>query len=404
MSRKRNLFFFITLWFVVSFNSQWSSVSLPGVGVGLILVLEALLLFLNLSSLFTRLNIYKKWVILLLFFWGLSTIWSVNPNAFGSYWKYSIQYVIAFAVSSAIVNKIDVEKFLKIYIFAAFLCGLYVVLFVNAGDLTEVRLGSETDVMKSVWNSNDIGIKMSMGYAFSIYFLMKGGVDKFLLYTLIGFFFILSFLSGSRSVVLLLIAFTAMLMIVRSKGGKMGLYFMIAVFFVIVAYWMIMNIPVFYDIVGQRFDKMIDGLSGGEGGFSMDIRSLMIAYGLEWFMEQPLVGQGFDGFSILFGRVYGIVVYSHSNIIEMLANTGIIGFCLYYSLTVYILAKLWRPALHEKEPLALVLFVYTFIAALSDYVVVSYVNTPYVFRLMFTAMYCHILNRNNPRKIITIRK
>ena len=209
----------------------------------------------------------------------------------------------------------------------------------------------------------------------------------------------LSILTGSKSVVLLLIAFTVMLMMFRSKGRKKGLYFIVGLLFIIGTYWIIMNVPVFYDIIGRRFEKMNAGLSGGEGGFSMDVRSLMIGSGLGWFMDKPLLGYGFNGYCILFGKLTGITVYSHSNIIEMLVNSGIIGFCLYYSLTIYIVVKLWKPALHDKESLAMVLFVFTIITGVLDFVVMSYVNTPYIVRMMYTTAFCHIIAKESKTKL-----
>ena len=205
MANKKTIYIFITLWLVVTFNSQWSSARIPIVGLGVIVLLEGILLLLNINSLSGRLNAYKKWVFILLVFWGLSTTWSVNPHAFESYWKYSLPYVIAFVLSPIITTKSDVEKFLKINILAAVLCGLYVLLFVNTGSLSEVRFGSDADGTETIWNSNDIGIKMSMGYAFSVYFLLKGEGNRLLLSALTLFFFALSFLSGSRSVSLLIV-------------------------------------------------------------------------------------------------------------------------------------------------------------------------------------------------------
>lgn len=371
---------------------------MPVIGLGINVVLEGILLLLTAPKLFGRLNVYKKWVIVLLVFWGFSTTWSVNPSAFGSYWKYSLPYVVAFAVSSIITTRKDVEKLLKINIIAALLCGIYVLLFVNTGDLTQARLG-KADGYDSVWNANDIGIKMTIGYASCLYFLQTNKKNALLCIPLIGIFLLVSFFSGSRSVLLLIVSFTALLFVSRSKGKKVVLYSILSVFLVVGLYWALMNVPVLYDILGRRIDMMIAGLTGGEGGHSMDTRTLMIGSGISWFLEKPILGYGFNGFCTLYGRLTGWEVYSHSNIVEMLVNTGIVGFLLYYLLTFYIIAKLWKPALNDKDQLAIILFLYTLIATILDYVVISYVNVPYIFRLMYTAMYCQIVNNRFVKKV-----
>ena len=394
MPLKKVLYFFVALWLIVTYNSQWTETAIPGIGIGVNLALEGILLILTIPTLFSRFSFYKKWAVVLLVFWGISVTWSVSAKASTAFLNFSLPYIIAFGISSFINTKADVEKMLFINIIAAVLCGIYLLLFVNAGSVTETRLGGSDDGLETVWNANDIGIKMSMGYAFCVYFLLNGSRvwSKKVYLSFILFLFSLSILSGSRSVVLLIVAFTAILMIARTGGRKKILYSIVAFSFVIVAYLAMMNVPVLYDIVGSRFEKMNEGLSGGDGGFSMDIRSLMIVSGLSWFLEKPLLGYGYNGFSALFYRLTGIEVYSHNNFIEMLVNSGIVGFCIYYSLTIFILIRLRKPALQNKEPLALVFFVFTIVATLSDYVVISYVNTPYIVRMMVTAMYCKMIH------------
>ena len=78
--------------------------------------------------------------------------------------------------------------------------------------------------------------------------------------------------------------------------------------------------------------------------------------------------------------------------IELMVDTGLIGLILYYSLHIYIIKALWKPALHDKDNLALVLFIFTIISTAMDYAMVSYVQEVTIFRLMYTARYCQIIN------------
>lgn len=365
---------------------------MPIIGLGINVCLEGVLLVLTFASIFNRgFSVYRAWCLIMLVFWAYTTTYSVTNDAFEAYWKLSLSYVVTFALSAQISSFSDVEKFIRIELVAITLCGFYVLMFVNMGNLKEERLGGNTEV----WNANDIGLKMMMGYAISLYYVMKRNHGKLLYYVLIGLFLLVGLLSGSRKVIISLILFTSLIMIVKSRGKKKILYSMYAVVFSVGVYFAVMTIPVLYDIVGHRIDLMFEGLSGDDGGYSMTERSMMIAYGMEWFAEKPLWGHGYVGFSSLFENATGWFTYSHNNFVELLVNTGIIGFVLYYSITIYIIMKLWKPALREGNLLAIVLFVYTIVSTLLDYAMVSYVSIPTIYRIMYTTMLCQILTKQN---------
>ena len=403
MNLKGITWFFLALWLIVSYNSEFASMSMPGIGLGVNVVLEAILVLLTIPLVFrSPLNAYKVWTIIILVFWGLSTRWSANPEAFSSYYKFTFPYLLCFCLSSKIATKKDVERLLTLDLIAALLCCIYVLLFVNTGNLAdEGRLGQAEG--ESVWNANDIGLKMALGYVVCVYFLLKGSKNKPLLLGLITLFLLVCFMSGSRKVFILLVMFTALLMLTRYRGHNKVRVFMLIVLFLVVVYIAVMNVPVLYELLGRRIELMLEGLQGGDGGYSMQKRSLMIAYGIEFWMESPWIGRGFNAFSKLFGDLTGWYAYAHNNFVDLLANTGVIGLFLYYSLTIYILKSLWKPALQGKELLALVLFLYTFISTILDYAMVSYVDIPTVFRLMYTTMYCQIVKEQTCTNIITTK-
>lgn len=60
----------------------------------------------------------------------------------------------------------------------------------------------------------------------------------------------------------------------------------------VVSYLAVMNVPVLYDILGKRIDMVLDGLRGESGGYSMDERTLMIGYGIEFMSGHLWLGNG----------------------------------------------------------------------------------------------------------------
>ena len=87
-------------------------------------------------------------------------------------------------------------------------------------------------------------------------------------------------------------------------------------------------VPAVYNVIGSRYEVLIEGLLFGEieAGTSFYYRNKMALQGLRWFAEKPVFGYGLDAYSLL----SPYKTYSHNNFIEMLVNTGIVGFLLYY--------------------------------------------------------------------------
>ena len=327
---------------------------------------------------------------MILVFWLASVRWSVNPEAKDLYRFVFITYFFVFCISQLISTERDVEKVLKLEIFAALLCGIYVLFFIDSSHLADERLGGEDS--ERIWNANDIGLKMAVGYASCLYFLIRKSMIKAILGILVVIFISISLMSGSRKVIVLLVLFTALLMIIRSKGRKKILYGAYASLIVVVAYLAIMNIAPLYDMIGRRFELLLAGLHGGDGGSSLTLREEMVGYGIVFWSEKPWLGNGFNAFCEMYGNITRWYTYSHNNFIELLTNTGVVGVVLYYSLIIYILFKLWKPAFYYKITLAQVLFLYTFICFVLDYAMVSYPSVPTIFRLMYTSRYCQIVN------------
>lgn len=82
---------------------------------------------------------------------------------------------------------------------------------------------------------------------------------------------------------------------------------------------------------------------GESGAFEQESRYVWFKRGLEIAVENPIMGIGIDGFSQsgASGR-YG--TYSHSTVTEVLAGTGVPGFCIYFAsqVSLYLLLRRLR--------------------------------------------------------------
>ncbi len=107
-----------------------------------------------------------------------------------------------------------------------------------------------------------------------------------------------------------------------------------AILFVIsiVIIWRIIKILPFLSGTINHFQEGILELIGGDtNASSVETRMDYISLGWAQFLKSSFWGNGFGcaGYALL--EKYGYFVYLHNNFIEMLASTGLIGFCLFYS-------------------------------------------------------------------------
>ena len=120
----------------------------------------------------------------------------------------------------------------------------------------------------------------------------------------------------------------------------------------------------------ERLSRMFDGRSDD----SLEERQFLIRRAAELWAGSPLIGYGFDSFR----SVSGTSCYAHNNYMELLANGGLLGLCLFYMIHIQILRRARWLALTQR------LSLYCFVAGLlaADFGYVSYMSKQTVMLLM----------------------
>lgn len=214
-----------------------------------------------------------------------------------------------------------------------------------------------------------LGNKMSgnvntVGYNFGIVsmFVMWWYCNDKKWYKLVLFvmFAIAMLLTGSKKVIIVLLLDALLLFFFDRNHASRWLKFGIGI---ILASYLIFDVPVFYEIIGIRIESMIDtlfyGRSAGIYSYSTDVRDRMIQEGVQLFLDRPLFGGGWNVFWANTSTGYD---YSHNNYIELLCSFGLIGTLIYYSKHIsnisYILKRITKRTVGEKDYLfALVLLI-----------------------------------------------
>ena len=141
---------------------------------------------------------------------------------------------------------------------------------------------------------------------------------------------ILALISGSRKS-LISIVICILLLVFYEHPPKNSVKFVgrIAVIVAVlgVAYWSIMNIEMLYSSIGVRVESLVNFFEGDvKADGSANTRVLMMERAIDMFLQKPFRGYGLNAFKYVtrFGA------YAHNNYLELLADLGILGLCIYY--------------------------------------------------------------------------
>ena len=164
-------------------------------------------------------------------------------------------------------------------------------------------------------------------------------------------------LTASRKVYIFIGIFFVIALIMKTKNPvKVFRNFIVLCILAIAGYYSLMRVDFLYELVGERFETMLDGFSGENTDASTGFRLQLIQWGLEWFKNRPILGYGNNCYAYLLGSTYNTWagsegVYAHNNYIELMVDLGVFGLLIYYSF--YICSVFHALRAHKYNPLAI---------------------------------------------------
>ncbi len=325
------------------------------------------------------------WQLVFLAFSLLAMVYSPSFSLLnGTYYYLIVNFILIFTLSQMELNARQLDTVFSIYLFSS--AGLVICLALtgNLNDTSESgRLGQEL-----FGNANVLAnmLMVSVIYGFWLLVSRKGFVKRLLYTAAIITVYIGMFLSGGRKYVIVPVIFLYILLLNKrdAKGKKHMLrntVIILIVFFVL--YQIIMNVPMFYDSIGHRFEDAFSLVSDDyQADGSTLKRTEMIEAGFERWLKNPLLGYGFDSFKYYNeSSVTGHFYYSHNNFVELLYNQGIIGFLVYYAFYLYLIYKAVKSnldSLHKGFVIGVIVSTMFF-----EYFGITYSATPNQFLLFF---------------------
>lgn len=245
-------------------------------------------------------------------------------------------FILIFSLANYINTYDKLKSLMRYFVYSGLIASIYLLL---TADYSSLRFFGQ-----ELGNPNAIGIILAISATFTLYFILR---DKQYYYSIFLLTLIPTiFLTGSRKSLFLICINALIILYLRyNKGTKNKLKFIgIVLLIAIISFYLVFNVTLFYNIVGQRIENVFSLISGekvNEG--SINLRIKMIKEGFKLFKNRPFLGYGADNFRVLFAQVPGgRETYSHNNYIELLVNTGVIGFGVYYLMQILVIVDLFK--------------------------------------------------------------
>lgn len=313
-----------------------------------------------------RLSQYVCWFGLVLLYSALSMAWALDSRLVTSDIFNIAKTFVVLSYFSAIVSSYDdIIDLVSVYTFAAAIGAVFVIYYL---DITNIRADRiEISIQGVVWNLNYIAnMQMTGALLAMIMFILKKKPFYFVMFMLMTGVVVFT---GSRQGMLNLCISLFLVFLLGTRKRKFFKLLWLIVSLLLI-YRLMLSVPWLYEVAGSRVESLFASVSGQSVSSSNTARMNMIQYGLNWFMDSPIIGYGAANYKMLFQANYGRMRYAHNNYIEVLVGGGLIGFAIYYYVYVKLLIKAfrrpWQGSIMGALPIILVIS-----TMLSDMVVVT---------------------------------
>ena len=251
--------------------------------------------------------------------------------------------LVFFAIGARVRNERLLENMLKILVAVEFFNILYILSRINilSGIQRIGKLSIESD-SDNTWNSNGIASDLALCIMCLLALIRNNAVKhRIVAYLLVILFVPVGILCGSRMGLLLIVGPPLLWVFLTADRKTVVWKYGAIILAAVAAYFIVFKIPVVYNILGVRVERLLFRLQGRDVlDKSINERSSLVAYGLTWFRQRPIFGYGMFSFrAMIAGVLNGRSIYAHNNYVETLFGTGIVGFVCYYWLYAYLLFK-----------------------------------------------------------------
>lgn len=267
---------------------------------------------------------------------GATLLWTIN-------FAYSIErfqtVVSLFFLCIAIASFSKYDKKSTDILLLFFLIGGIILLFwsffsLQAYSISVLRTSERLET--GMMDENFLGKILALSSIVCLYYLVRSKKKTaFILLYLVYIY--MGLVLKSKSALLAMVFGGAFYMYIYFKGANKikYFYFIIAA---IVSSFIFLSYRGFFGDAFIRITNMFDMLVSGDASADMSTfeRAHLIQLGWEYFTQNPIFGFGIGTCKALTGGTY-----FHNNYVQLLAETGLPGFLLYYLGIGWLIKKIW---------------------------------------------------------------
>lgn len=327
--------------------------------------------------------------LLFMIFSFLSFFWSIEPV-----YTQIISIRILFIFLSLLIIFDIAKKYEILDIFFAALCIITVInvmLFLKLIPWNiETYFPSTNRFMGTTENPNILSSAMFVSIFISTIYIHKHKKRTLLfigyLNVILSYFLILLTLSRTALVVSLGLILLLFVETLQYKDRRKYVYFFTVIMLVISLFFVDFSLLLekIYAAI-DRISYIFEALSGNRVEHSADERIELVAGALQRFSENPIFGTGMDTVKQYLG------VYAHNNYAELLANSGLIGCCIYYLIYFSTLLK----AFDVKDRwIRYYILIFVFSLFAYDLGAVSYYDKLKLITIIFAGFYASKYSKN----------
>ncbi len=308
-------------------------------------------LILNHGKVKFKINAYAVLNILFICFVFASSLWAIQPSDSVIMGRTLLRtFVCAYAVYTTYINlhELNISVLLKAVMWAGYFVAIYALIFYGMDRMLAAGSDSSLRVDNEFSNVNTIGLACSLSCVIQIN--LKFIDSKTRLFPSVLFMIpsiVVMSATQSRKAFVFLIVGILGCVFVRAQELHKGLFiktlkvlFWISILALIIYGFLQLEV---FDGIRERMEGILDAVLGnGKVDHSTMVRNDLRSLGLEWFLKYPFGGVGIANPHILAAKFLNFDAYLHDNFVEMLCGGGIVGFCLYYAMYIYLFRLLWK--------------------------------------------------------------
>lgn len=318
------------------------------------------------------------WFVAFTLFSLASVLWSEYPSVSITIMSRFVQIIaVVFCMAQNYATKDGFNRCMKLICWAGIFCAFYI--FIKTPSSFWFRGGLGRSATGA--NVNVIGVIMTVCILFSIFYAYY---QKKRIYYIFAFVELsLTVLTGSRKSILTILMAFILITMLKDFNYKIIFRVAAACALIVLLLYLMMNVKPLYRVIGQRLESMMEYIQSDSGDYSMYARNLFIQYAQQFFLEKPFIGAGVSTFIRKLGAEIGMYAYAHNNYYEILVGVGLIGFSIYYSFYVYLLAKLSKMVFRFGDDRAKILLVMLVSIMICEYGIVLYYS---VYAIVFLCL------------------